>query len=454
MEATVDEAGKLRTRLTITCGKRELEERRQQLLSRYAPRLNLKGFRPGKTPKGILEKRYGQAVTAEAVDALIQEGLRQGMQEHELHPVGPVEVDESSTEDGIRHVVSFDTRPEMDLPDPATIEVPIEEVAADEAEVEEAIDGLRRRAGNWHEHGDGEAIAEHDVLIFSGAVKSGEETVREVHDLQHLLGGFPLFGKEPAVVIELAKDVQVGGELAFDTVLPDNFEPAEWAGKEARVELRVQQARRLEPAELGEEFFRQVGVADRAQLEEQVRSLVEDQKGEELRHRQTEALMAALVERTGFDLPPRLIERALEQQVEAIEEHNRRACERGDEEESSDRDEIRARIEEEVRRSMIVDAIADAEGVRATRQDIEQQIAMAAYRSGRQPDELRRELEESGRIFEVAQEIREAKAIALTLDRAVTASREKAPALAEAEAEAETAVEGGESEEEESGAEG
>jgi trigger factor len=442
MEATVAEAGTNRITLTITVDANEVSARRNELIDRYGSQVRLKGFRPGKKPpRSLVEKRLGKALEEETNQGLIQEAFDKGVQDNELKPIGPISIDESSAEKGagIRHVVTFEVRPAIDLPEAASISItPIDTEASDD-EVSEELDGLRRRAGNYDDLDGETAVAKDDVITLSGTITAGEETVKDVQDLQHLIGGYPLLGLEADQVISLTEGKAVAAELSFDTTLPEGFTPAEWAGKEATVSLTIQSARRLVPAELNEEFFGKLGVSSEEELRERITQMISGRKQEQAQEAQGEELMDALVAQTSFELPAQILENMVTNKTKEAEGKAKQAAGDG-EPEAVDGDAISADSEKELRRYLLVEALADHLDVKATRQDLDQQIAIAAYQTGQTPEEVTKKLQESGQIQSVVGEIRANKAIALMLQKVNEANgsddagTEEAPAEPAAEA--------------------
>ena len=110
-----------------------------------------------------------------------------------------------------------------------------------------------------------------------------------------------------------------------------------------------------------------------------------------------------------------------EAKVEADKEKNPEA--------SVDEDAIKAEVEKELRRHLINENIADSLNVEVTQEDMTQQISMAAYQSGRKPEEVAKQLQESGRVQQVAAEIRNAKALAMFIESIVKAHSPEEEAL-------------------------
>ena len=187
MDIAIADAGTLRKQLTLTCPAADVNARADRTLGQYGQQANVKGFRNGKTPKAVLRKRLGAAARADAIEKMIDEGVRKGLQDNDLKPIGPFNTDEHSSDDDIKHVVSFDVRPEFDLPEPSSIELTDQDTAVSDEEKQEELDALARRSGETAPVTEGQ-LQKDDTITITGSIKSGDETVRDIHDLNHLVG--------------------------------------------------------------------------------------------------------------------------------------------------------------------------------------------------------------------------------------------------------------------------
>lgn len=413
MQVTVDDAGPLRKTVTINYSKEEIAAREADKIAQYSSQINLKGFRKGKTPKGLVKKRYGRAIQNEIADELIQNGLRQAMQDNELEPIGPFDDEDRKLEDGLTYVTTFSIKPAVALPEPSSLSLSSEDCSVSDEEVDEELAGFAKRGGDHKELEAGEKLAKDDSITLSGKITSGEgeEVIREIHDLNHLVGAYPLFGKDAAEVEELIAQVGVGEVLEFDTELPERFKPEEWAGKEAHIAVTVQSATRMEAAEIDDEFAKRMGVADVAELKDRVRQSIEQRKQQEQRQQQVEEMTDLLIEQTDFELPEHLFKSMLEENLEGAE----RTEKEKEEPDAVDKEEIEKNTERFLRRHLIIDAIIREHNIQAERADLDQQLMMAAFQSGRKVEEIEKEITQSGQINQILHEIVEAKAIEFML---------------------------------------
>jgi trigger factor len=433
MQATVTDAGTLRKQLTVTYSQAEVEARREQVLKKLSGQVRLDGFRPGKSSKAMVAKRFGSAAVQQAREELADEGFNQALRQHQLKPIGPIANEALKAEEGLTVVVSFDVKPAIALPDPKSLTVTTGDVVVGDQDVQQALDGLCKRAGSMDALQAGETVAEDDSITLSGAVNVAGKEVRKLHDFHHLVGGYALLGKAPAEVITLFKDKGVGAQVTFTSTLPASFTPAEAAGKEAEVSVTIQAAQRQRPAKADADLAKRLGIDSIDALKERLREQLKSQKEQEQHQKQIGELTDALIAKVEIALPPKLLEASLkdnlEPRVKQAEQEGKPAAEI-----AKLTDEVKANVEKSLKRFLLLDAVAEAHQVQVTREDIDGQIQMAAMRAGRKPQDIADQLAKSGQVNQVVQEIREAKTLEVLLDKVL--GREPVLAAAAAHGEA------------------
>lgn len=429
MQATISDAGTLRKQLTITYTSAEVQARRDEVLKRLAGRVQLDGFRPGKSSKGMVERRFGPTATAQAQEDLADEGFRKALTEHHLRPVGPVVNDALKRDDGLTVTCSFDIRPALTLPEPKTLGITDEPIKVEDAEIDKVMQSVCRQAGQLAPLGDGQTIIADDSVTLAGTVTVAGAEVRKLHDFHHLVGGYPLLGKPTDEVIAAFANKKVGDVVELTAVLPASFVPKEAAGKEAVINVTVQSVMRQQAVPADDDLAKKMGYPDIAGMKDGIRARFTERQENEKHLKQLDQLTAALLDKVQVEVPPKLLADAvaanLEAKVKQAETEGKSA-----DEIATIKAETPAMVEKSLRRFLILDTIADLHQVQVSNEDLAGQIHMAASRTGRKADEIAKQLQESGQINQVVAEIREAKALETYLDLAL--GRNPNPAHGEA----------------------
>lgn len=416
MQVTVTDSGTLRKTLTITYAAPEVAARRATVLRQLAQEVKLPGFRPGKVSAGLVEKRYGQAATAHMEEQLSDEGLKKAIGDNQLKPVGAVTTESLDRSGGLTLVVSFEVRPTIALPADSELTVTREAVTIADGDLDEQIKGLCRRAGTMGPLAADELIIEDDSITVSGTISVAGAEVRKLHDFNHLVGGYPFFGKVPADVVALLKDKKTGDAVTFTTTLPASFTPAEHANKEGQIAVTIQAANRLRAAEANDELAKRVGAPSMEALKEMMKARLLGSRETALRTKQINELTEQLLAKVQCELPPKVLASTLKDAETNADERIK-----SQKLEGADADKARADAKDEsvksLKRFVILDVLAEQLGIQVDRQDLEDQIRMAGAQTGRKPEEIAKQLQTSGRTQQVVHEIREAKALETLLDR-------------------------------------
>lgn len=418
MQVDIATEGTLGKKLSISWSTDEVQARRAEVLRKLAGRVKLPGFRPGKSSQAVVEKRFGGEATSEAEEQLANEGLKKAISEHKLKPIGPMKHLESARDAGLKLTFAFEVRPEVTLPDPKSLEIPKEEIVVPDQEVDDFIKGLARRAGQLSPLAEGETIEADDSITLTGKVMVGEVSARDLHDFHHLVGAYPLLGTTPEDVVTLFKGKGLGAVVEFDTVLPKTFAPAEHAEKSAKVSVTVQSANRNRAPAIDDAFAKQMGLDDITKLREAVINSLRSQKENALHQRQIEALEKQILDKTAIDLPPQLRENIIADRSATAVKQAEAAKKTAEEIEAARKEAIEA-AERGLKRYILLSAVSDTYQVAVTREDLENQIRMAAMRSGQTPEAIQKRLSESDQYTQVMEEIREGKALEALLEKAL-----------------------------------
>jgi trigger factor len=287
MQVQVADAGTLAKRVTISYTAAEVAERKAKLLKSLAGEVKMEGFRPGKAPKAVLEKRYGAAAQAQAEEALADEGVNSALKEHKLRPFGQIANEGIERKAGLSLTVAFETYPVVAIPDAKSLKVEVDEFAG----------SIAKRLGEMSPLAADELVIEDDSVTLDGSLTVDGAEVRKLAQFNHLVGGYPLFGKQPKDVIAAFANAKVGSKIEFDTVLPANFTPAEQAGKTAHLAVTIASANRMRAAALDDALAQKVGATDLAALKETLKQRIASRKQSEVRGKQLEQLSAALLEK-------------------------------------------------------------------------------------------------------------------------------------------------------------
>jgi trigger factor len=365
-----------------------------------AKQVRVKGFRPGKAPRSVLERHYGASLAEQLEHTLVADTLADAIEIAEIQPASEpaISAGKPVPDASFKYTASIEVQPQIELPDLAGLPVLRPEVVVADTDVDERLDQLKLAHAPLIEEPEGTAIAaEHIASIdFVGRIDgkpfdggSGQGVQLEIGS-DRFIPGFE----------EQLIGARAGDDREVQVTFPADYGNLNVADKEAVFEVHIVDIRQRSIPELDDEFARDVGDFDSlAALREQIRGDLE--KGQERESKQVyrTSLMNALLERMEFEVPPGMVERQLQSQLAAA--HRRMEGELDEDAIHAQldrwREEWRPRAEREVREMLALQAIAETESIRVEEDEVHARIDELA--GGQQAGDARlRELREDEQL--------------------------------------------------------
>jgi trigger factor len=412
--------------MTETTCKRELEleipaenvKKATEKISRDLARVaRIPGFRPGKAPVTLIQRRFAEEIKGEVLDSLLPEVLSQSLQEKKLTPVNRPEVDQVNfTESGlVKFRATFEVIPEFELGDYKGLEVEVDSLEIGDAEVDKAIEEIRERAASYAPV-EGRAIQDGDFaqIKLIGAPEGGGEPVRADSVLCHI-------GAEETLESfnENLRGAKTGETKNFAAKYPDDYPDPKLAGKTYNYTVEVLGIKEKKLPELNDEFAKDVaGVKAefstleemRKKVREQLEAAREAKQGEQAR----EKILEVLIKKHDFPVPESLIEGQMDARLERVV---RSLAGQGVDPRAVNVDWVslrsrqRARATDDVKAEIILDRIASAENIDASEEDVEKQLQAMAAAGGESATSLRARLTKQGALDRMKSKLRSDKTI-------------------------------------------
>src|SRR5262245_4685337 len=184
----LEERERWRRTMSVTVPADVVREERERVATKLAKRLKLPGFRAGRIPASVVEKRYGTALNQEMLDRVIEEAYREAIKSQSLLPIsqGEVEKVDYKPEQDLSFTISFDVHPVIDLQRVGGFRVARPNVNVGEEELERVITRLRKQAGAWRPVESGQPQEGDRVSVSVQRLEGGE--AGESRDYELVLG--------------------------------------------------------------------------------------------------------------------------------------------------------------------------------------------------------------------------------------------------------------------------
>ena len=386
-------------RLTITVPAERLEQEKQTTAKRLAQKIKLPGFRKGKVPASVLERRFGPAIEQETIERVVNDAYREAVQREGLQPITQAAIDNIDYAAGsdLTFRVDFEVRPEVELNRLGGFQIHrAVQPVADEA-VDRVVQRIREQHATWQPLHDEPPVLGDMGVVEITPIENG--TAAAPRRYQIFLGE----GQVRPEIEERIRTLKPGEHGDFDIDLPENAEDPNSPLKPHHMRVHLVEARRPEFPTVDDEFAKSVGeFSSVADLRERVRGDLERESEAQSNQDARRQLIDQILQANPFEVPDSMVDRYLEQMIRP----------RKGEEESRIlelRQAARPAAEQALRRMLVIDRVADIEGLHASPDELEGRFEELGQRYGRSTREIRAQLKKEGREHEVEETLTEEK---------------------------------------------
>ncbi|MGH9212948.1 MAG: trigger factor [Acidimicrobiales bacterium] len=414
MKATVEPLEGNKVKLTVEVDEAEFDKAIDAAFRKIAREVRIPGFRPGKAPRKVLERRLGAEVGREqALQDSLPDFYAQALSDHDVDPIASPDIDITAGKDAgpLAFDAVVEVRPEVTVPGYDGLRITLERPEVPEDDVDARIDRMRQVQATLAEV-DRPAIDDDVVTIDIAGTLDGEpQDGLSADDYSYTVGSDMV---TPEVDVQL-RGAKAGDILSFEATHPDEDEERQL---EFRILVKEVNQRVLPDADdtWAAESSEFDTIADlRDSIRRQMTLLRKVQGQSEIRQKAGEALAALVAE----DAPPTLVEHETRHRLQDMA---MRVSAQGIDpqtwlqsqiESPSDGivGELRTAAATAVKVDLALRAVADAENVECTDDDVDAEIALVAERVDQKPKRVREQFERGGQLPGVRSEIRTRKAL-------------------------------------------
>jgi trigger factor len=434
MDIAVKDLGRCKKEITVVFPAELIGKELDDALKNLTQQVVLPGFRPGKTPRSIIERKYGEEICHTVAGDLAKRGLMKAIEDHKFELVSEAELKtphlHAHRGETMTVVFELETKAEFEVSGYRGLAAERTLKPVTDAEVDDVLLNLRKRNATFDPAPDGYAVGDWVVASVKGEVEgkvvydkaqesiSGESGARildfDVPGLDQLLAG-----KKP------------GDRLEADAEVSQLFEDAALRGKKAKIALVLAEVSRAVLPPLDDALATKAGKTTLADLTAEIRSKLEESHRAEADRGVDDALIDQIVAKNPFEMAAGPVERAVtarsERATMELRIRGKSESEAAAEVEKK-REEIRSSVERDARAWLIFEKIAKKEKIFALEDDVAREYERLARENGHTPTEVRRYYEEKDLVGELRAEILEKKvrdflrSNAKLTDRAASAS--------------------------------
>ncbi len=342
-----------------------------------AKRVRVKGFRPGKAPRSVLENLYGASVAEQLEQTLVSETLAAAVELSGIQPVSEpaISAGKPVPDASFKYTACLEVSPEIELPDLSGLPAIRPEVSVEDAEIDERLEELRIAHAPIVEEDEGTAIARGHIatIDFVGRIDGERFEGGSGQGVQIEIGA----GRFIPGFEDQLTGAQAGDDREVRVTFPESYGNAEIAGKEAVFAAHIVDVRKRQIPELDDEFAKDVGNFESLEaLRARIRADLESGQERESKETFRTTMMDALLARMDFAVPPGLVDRQLQNQLASAQRRLEGQLDHDAVHAQLDRwrEEWRPRAELDVREMLALQAIAKAQGIEVADDEVAARI--------------------------------------------------------------------------------
>ena len=422
MKSTTESLSPTRVKLTIEVPFEDFETNLKDAYKSIGSQISVPGFRKGKVPAAVVDQRIGRgAVLDEAINAALPGWYSQALQDEKIQPLSQPEIDLTKFADGepIEVTAELDVRPEITLPDVASVSVEVEDAEVSDEDVQEQIEALRERFGTFTEVDRAAQEGDFVTIDLSAATKDGEAIDEaQAPGLPYTIGKATMLDGLDEALTGLSK----GESKTFATELVGG----DRKGDEVDVTVVLQDVKEQQLPDVDDEFAQMASEFDtvdelRADLTDKVTRGKRMQQAAEAR----DLVLDEIVSQVDAPLPEGVVTEELTARRQQVEQQlsyaGRTLADYLDDQEQTE-DEFEAELEKSVRDSLIaqfvLDQIVETEEIGIDDNELTQHIMRRAQQSGEDPNSYIQHIMEHNHVPEMVSEVLRGKALASLVESA------------------------------------
>lgn len=386
----IEDISSTKKRIRIEIPSDVIEKEITDYLERLRQKTKIPGFREGKAPLYLIQKRFGKSVEAEVLEKVIPEYYAKALKEADIMPVTmPVFEDklEYRKNNPLNISLTVEVMPKIGNLDYSNIKVSDIPLTVEESEIEEHLKRLQQYKAIYEEV---EKDIEKDDLVSFDYIDCkilGEETLPSLKEKVLKMGKELL----PVDIEEKMIGKKKGDTVEFVNTLSEVFGIKELAGKTVKTKILIRDVKKKFLPEIDDEFAKDLGFGSLVELKEKIRENIYKTKKDHASKIQKAEILKKIIESHSFDVPESLLANELEALMiqEGISEtYEKLRDEKNSKDEKEHISDLREKAMRNVRASIIIDAIGKKEGIMVTEEEIKERINFIAERISSRPEDI------------------------------------------------------------------
>lgn len=430
MNIVVEKLPKCVATLRVEIPSEKVTGEREQIVRGYASKAKLPGFRPGKAPRAIIEKRFEREITDELNGVLINEAYDEALKQEQLKVLdfGVAENLTTNADGSVTFQSKLTLAPEVQLPDYKGITVKVPPSAVPDEDLDAQLQALRERFADFKDiEGRAAEMADFAVIDYKSTIDG-----QSVHEFLGKPAGY-LDGREgfwvrldekaflPGFTPQLV-GMNVGDSKDIAVTLPDDFPVADIRNKELVFQTTLKELKQADLPELNDELAERLAPGQTMEdIKTIIRNNLEGERARKISDSKVNQIVAHFNAQADFELPEELINQETQSQANAIVDRGIKAG-MSEEEVQSQQAEIFASAGDQavsnLRTNFILQEIARVENITVTDSELVNHLVQIANQRKIAPKKFIKDLQRAGRLNNIRSSMVIGKAIDFLVEHA------------------------------------
>lgn len=426
-DVKIEDVGPCKKKVTVTIPEEAIVKATDEQYEAFRKEAQVPGFRPGRAPRRLLEKRFGKEAETQVKLKLLAQASESAVKDNEINLLRDPDIDHEKIEIPEKGDMQFDfeveVRPEFDLPslEGIAVEKTVSEISDDQVEAE--LKQISKWSGIWAPKDKGQAVEADDQVIADAVLKiEGVDEEEKLDNIEIFVRPSGVVGPIPVEKLnELLEGAKAGDIKKTSVDVPKTYFREEYRGKKVDISVEVKDIKWLKPAELTKEFLSRLGVADEDELREKIADSLQQRQDQQVRNEMSEQIYKYLQENTKFELPVNIV---AEQAGSILQRQYMNLMQQGLQKEqlSEKLEELKTsseeQAEEQLKTFFIMDKVAEKLEIEVTDEEVNGHIAQIAIQQNQRPENMRQAMERDGSLSQFKLQVRQDKCITKMLESA------------------------------------
>ncbi|RLB15912.1 MAG: trigger factor [Deltaproteobacteria bacterium] len=429
MKTNVEEISPVKKKLVVEIDSTEVDNMLQAAYKKVGKKAKIPGFRPGKAPKKILERYFGEQVHEDVTRDIISDTFPKALQETDMIPLGTPLLEKETLTAGKAFTYSaiMEVRPEIQVADYLELEIEKEEAAVSDEKVRDRLEQIRKAHGKLNALEEDRPVKDGDYAVLEyEAFEDGSpiEGIKANNFMLHVGSGDFNTDFESALI-----GLKKGDKGEVDVDFEETYYHEKLAGKKVHFTFQIHDVKEMVLPELDDEFAKNFGeeFQDIKTLENRVREMVTAEEEKRVETDLKRRLIQKIAEKTEFDLPEVLVNAEIDNALNRVRENLMRSgssLEKAGLSEEKLRQDFREDAEKRVKEMLILGEIANREDIGVNDEELAEGIAGIAQSMGQPVESIKQYYEARGLMDSLRETLMEEKTLNYLVEHAKIISKQ------------------------------